>query len=125
MELQPPVPVHVASPPPTHLKHYQKGDFSRSKTQLPTETLEKAGQKKRHAWSQGGWSWDSGVLRSYKPCLPTRCPPSASPAASVLRGSMRTATGSVCLQRNAHATMQGCPILVVLSSIQTVRPGRS
>lgn len=47
-ELQPHVPVHVASPPPTHWKHYGKGGFSRSKTQLPTETLEKTEQKKRH-----------------------------------------------------------------------------
>lgn len=52
-ELQPPVPVHVASPPPTHQKHYQKGGFSRSKTQLPTEILEKAGQKKRYGCLKG------------------------------------------------------------------------
>lgn len=52
-ELQPPIPVHVASLPPTHRKHYQKGGFSRSKTQLPTEILEKAGQKKRHGCLKG------------------------------------------------------------------------
>lgn len=38
-ELQPPVLVYVAAPSThTHLKHYQKGGFSRSKTQLPIET---------------------------------------------------------------------------------------
>lgn len=65
------------------------------------------------------------MLRSHLPCLPTRSPPSVNPAVCVLMGSMRTATGSVCLQSNVRVTMQGCPTLVVLSSIQTVRPGKS
>jgi hypothetical protein len=53
-----------------------------------------------------------------------RCPPSVNLAASVLTGSMRTPTGSVCPRRSAHVTLQGSPTLGVQSSTPTVKPGR-
>lgn len=73
---------------------------------------------------QGGvWEECWGPLPGAADPPPCRCPPSASQAASVLRGSTRTPAGSACPLMSAHASLQGSLTPGAPSSTPTVRPG--